>query len=109
MKAPKLRKGMTIGVFSPSTGISAIVPERYDRGTRFLESRGFRVRHGNLHGKTDFYRSGSIRERAEEFYELLHVDEVDILLSSIGGNNTNSILPYIDYVYLKKHPKIIIG
>lgn len=26
-----------------------------------------------------------------------------------GGNNTNSILPYIDYAYLKKHPKIIIG
>ena len=38
MKAPKLRKGMTIGVFSPSTGISAIVPERYERGIRYLES-----------------------------------------------------------------------
>ena len=30
-------------------------------------------------------------------------------MASIGGNNTNSILPYIDYEYLKKHPKIIIG
>lgn len=30
-------------------------------------------------------------------------------MASIGGNNTNSILPYIDYAYLKKHPKIIIG
>ena len=30
-------------------------------------------------------------------------------MASIGGNNTNSILPYIDYDYLKAHPKIIIG
>ena len=109
MKAPKLRKGMTIGVFSPSTGISAIVPERYDRGIRYLESRGFRIRHGKLYGKNDCYRSGSIQERADEFNELLHDEEVDILMSSIGGNNSNSILPYIDYEYLKGHPKIIVG
>lgn len=30
-------------------------------------------------------------------------------MAAIGGNNTNSILPYIDYEYLKQHPKIIIG
>ena len=30
-------------------------------------------------------------------------------MASIGGNNTNSILPYIDYDYLKTHPKLIIG
>lgn len=30
-------------------------------------------------------------------------------MASIGGNNTNSILPYIDYEYLKRNPKIVIG
>ncbi len=30
-------------------------------------------------------------------------------MAAIGGNNTNSILPYIDYEYLMHHPKIIIG
>ena len=109
MKAPRLRKGMTIGIFNPSTGISAIVPERYDRGIRYLESKGFKIRHGNLYRKNDFYHSGSIRERADEFNALLHDEEVDILMSSIGGNNSNSILPYIDYEYLEKHPKIIVG
>lgn len=29
-------------------------------------------------------------------------------MAIISGNNTNSILPYIDYVYLKHHPKVII-
>lgn len=30
-------------------------------------------------------------------------------MASIGGNNSNFILSYIDYDYLKKHPKLIIG
>lgn len=98
-----------IGVFSSSSPISATVPVRYDRGTAYLEAKGYRICHGTLFGKQDNYRSGSIRERAEEFNALLHNDKVSILMAAIGGNNTNSILPYIDYEYLKQHPKVIIG
>lgn len=64
---------------------------------------------GALFGKRDSYRSGSIRERAEEFNQLLYNEDVQVLMASIGGNNSNSLLPYIDYDYLKKRPKIIIG
>lgn len=109
MKAIKPEGRISIGVFSSSSPISVTVPVRYARGKAYLESKGFRVVDGSLHGKRDFYRSGSIRERAEEFNALLHDDSIQILMSSIGGNNTNSILPYIDYEYLKAHPKIIIG
>jgi len=109
MKARKPEGKISIGVFSSSSPISATVPTRYNRGKAYLESKGFRVADGRLYGKQDFYRSGSIRERADEFNALLRDDSVQILMSSIGGNNSNSILPYIDYDYLKKHPKIIIG
>ena len=109
MKAKRLTGTMGIGIFSSSSPISATVPARYERGVNYLESKGFRVFHGQLCGKKDGYRSGTIKERVEEFNQLLYNDEVQILMSSIGGNNTNSILPYIDYEYLKQHPKIIIG
>lgn len=109
MKAKRKSGGWTIGVFSASSPISAAVPSRYDRGVRFLEEKGFSIVHGILRGKQDHYRSGSIRERAEEFNQLLWDERVDILMASIGGNNTNSILPYIDYDFLKRHPKIVIG
>lgn len=109
MKPRKLTGNIGIGIFSSSSPISATVPVRYERGVRYLESRGFQVIHGELYGKSDYYRSGTIRERADEFNHLLYNDEVHILMSSIGGNNTNSILPYIDYEYLKTHPKIIVG
>lgn len=109
MKAKKINGDVGIGVFSSSSPISATVPVRYERGISYLRSKGYNVFNGELYKKQDFYRSGSIKERAEEFNELLYNDDVYILMSSIGGFVTNSILPYIDYEYLKKHPKIIIG
>lgn len=109
MKAGKISCDVTIGVFSSSSPVSATVPVRYGRGKEYLTGKGIHVVDGNLYGKKDFYRSGSIQERASEFNELLYREDVQILMASIGGNNTNSILSYIDYEYIKKHPKIIIG
>lgn len=109
MKAKRIKNDLTIGVFSSSSPISATVPIRYDRGKEYLASKGFQIVDGNLFREQDFYRSGSIKQRADEFNQLLYNDEVQVLMAAIGGNNTNSILPYIDYEYLKNHPKIIIG
>ena len=108
MKAKKFDTG-SIGVFSSSSPISSTVPVRYDRGKEYLTSKGFDVVNGTLFRKNDFYRSGSIKERADEFNNLLYNDDVKVLMASIGGMNSNSLLPYIDYEYLKRHPKIITG
>ena len=109
MKAPRYDGISSVGVFSASSPVSASVPARYDRGKAYLEARGFRVIDGMLYRRRDAYRSGTILQRAEEFNRPLHDDRVQILMASIGGNNTNSLLPYIDYEYLKTHPKIIVG
>ena len=109
MKAQKPGFPLKIGVFSSSSPISATVPVRYQRGKEFLQSKGIEVVDGSLYGRQDHYRSGSIRQRAEEFNQLLYREDIPILMAAIGGNNTNSILPYIDYDYLKAHPKVIIG
>ena len=109
VKAKVPNKNITIGVFSPSSPISATTPIRYERGIRYLQSKGYKVVNGSLYGKRDFYRSGSIQERAREFNELLYDPSIDVLMAAIGGNNTNSILPYIDYEYLKNNPKVIVG
>lgn len=109
MKARKLKDDITVGVFSSSSPVSATVPVRYERGVEYLRSKGYKIINGRLYQKKDYYRSGTIQERAQEFNQLLYNEDVQILMASIGGNNTNSILPYIDYEYLKRHPKIIVG
>ncbi|GAA0102020.1 LD-carboxypeptidase [Paraclostridium bifermentans] len=105
----KLQKGDAIGIFSPSTPITAYTPKRFKRGVKYLEDKGFKIINGSLTGKSDFYRSGSIKERSEELNELIRNTEVKCIMSTIGGMNSNSLLPYIDYDALKKNPKPIIG
>ncbi len=100
---------MRIGFYSSSTGITALSPKRFRRAESFLKSKGAELVVGNLTGKNDFYRSASIRERAKEINDLIYDDSLDIIMSTIGGSNTNSVLPYIDYSYLAKHPKTFVG
>ena len=105
----KLKKGDAIGIFSPSTPITAYTPKRFERGVKYLEDKGLKIIKGSLTGKSDFYRSGSIKERSEELNELIRNPEVQCIMSTIGGMNSNSLLPYIDYDAFKENPKPIIG
>lgn len=110
MSTPKrLHIGDTIAVFSPSSPATVTAKKRYIRAKTFLESKGFNILEGSLTGKQDFYRSGSIKERAEEFNNLIYSKDVKCIMSAIGGMNSNSILPYIDYEAFKENPKIVIG
>lgn len=105
----KLKVGDSIGIFSPSAPITYLCPKRFQRAKKYLEEKGFNIIEGNLTEKHDFYRSGGIKERAEELNNLIRNPEVKCIMSTIGGMNSNSILPYIDYEAFKRHPKIIIG
>ena len=108
-KMRKIKVGDSIGIFSPSAPITYSCPNRFDRAKKYLQSKGFNLIEGRLTGKYDFYRSGSIMQRAEELNSLIRNPEVKCIMATIGGMNSNSILPYIDYDEFKKHPKIIIG
>lgn len=106
---PPLKPGETIGFFSPSAPATVFAPKRFERAKAYLENKGFKLVAGSLTGKIDHYRSGSILERAEELNALIRDPKVRCIMSTIGGMNSNSLLPYIDYEALKNDPKIIIG
>lgn len=105
----QLQQGDTIGFFSPSTPITALTPKRFEIGKSILESKGFRLKAGSLTGQKDYYRSGTIKARADELNALIRDPEVRCIMSTIGGSNSNAIVPYIDYEVFKRDPKIIIG
>ncbi|MEK4531249.1 S66 family peptidase [Solibacillus sp. FSL K6-1554] len=104
-----LQRGDKIGIFSSSVPATSTAKLRYDRGKEFLQAKGFIIIEGNLTGKQDGYRSGTPKERAEEFNQLLKDPSIKMIMSSIGGTNSNSLLPYIDYEAFKNNPKIVIG
>ncbi|MGH4122395.1 MAG: S66 family peptidase [Clostridium sp.] len=105
----KLKKGDLIGIFSPSSPITDTCPKRFERAKKYIENKGFKIVEGNLTRKCDFYRSGSIKDRADELNSLIRNPDIKCIMATIGGMNSNSILPYIDYEAFKRNPKIIIG
>ena len=64
---------------------------------------------GALSGEADHYRSGSIRDRADELNALIRDPDVRCIMSTIGGSNSSSLLPYLDYEGLVADPKLIVG
>ncbi|MFQ1916082.1 S66 peptidase family protein [Aeromonas veronii] len=106
---PLLRRGDTIAFFSPSSAATAWAPNRFARAKAFLEGQGFRLKAGSLTGQQDHWCSGSIAARAEELNALIRDPEVRCIMSVIGGSNSNSLLPYLDFEALRRDPKIIVG
>lgn len=106
---PSLKPTETIGVYSPSTPGTQFAPKRTKRAVRFLQSKGFDIKMGSLTGAGDGYRSGSIEQRVDELNQLIRDPDVRCVMSAIGGSNSNSLLPYIDYDAIRKDPKIFVG
>lgn len=99
----------SIGICSPSYPGTFHYQKRYKRGVEFLQNKGFTIVEGNLTGK-EGYRgeiSGGVQDRAEELNQL--IPRVDVIMTSIGGYNSNSILKYIDYDLFKQKSPIFIG
>ncbi|MCF6138298.1 LD-carboxypeptidase [Alkalihalobacillus berkeleyi] len=104
-----LQKGDKIGIFTPSSPATVTAKPRFERAKSFLEKKGFVIVEGSLTGKSEVYRSGSPKERALELNELLRNPEINMIMSTIGGTNSNSMLPYIDYEAFKQNPKMVVG
>lgn len=106
-----LPAGGTIGVFTPSTPANVLFREKYQHGLGVLRSLGYRVVEGSLtaRGVSQGYRSGTPEERATEFMDLVLDDSVHCLMSAIGGMNSSSMIPYLDFDIIRACPKIICG
>ncbi|BBM82116.1 S66 peptidase family protein [Candidatus Uabimicrobium amorphum] len=111
IKPDKLKKGDTIGVFTPSSPAYDINDQLFVNGLRNLEKSGFKTKLGFLTAQraSQGYRSGTAQDRAKEFMELIHDDDVKALMSTIGGMNSSSLIPYLDFAAIRKARKVICG
>jgi muramoyltetrapeptide carboxypeptidase len=67
---------------------------------------GFKVVEGPLTAseKSQGYRSGTPKERAEEFMTLIGDPNVKCLISTIGGANSSSMIPFLDFDLIRAKP-----
>jgi muramoyltetrapeptide carboxypeptidase LdcA involved in peptidoglycan recycling len=107
----RLRKGDTIGIFTPSVPAYQHNLGLFENGIRNLQKMGFSVKLGTLTAAhaAQGYRSGSGQERAAEFMSLIEDTSIRGLISTIGGYNSSSMLPFLDFEKIAKSQKVICG
>jgi muramoyltetrapeptide carboxypeptidase len=107
LKPPRLRKGDVIGIVSPASTPSA--QEKVDKGVRYLEGLGYRVKIGRHVMAQYGYLAGTDKERATDLNDMLRDPAVRAVFALRGGYGTPRILDLVDYRAARRDPKILVG
>ena len=106
----KLKKGDHIRIVSPSASIEHIGGFEANLSAKEkLEELGFEVSFSSNYFEHDLFDSASITSRVEDLHQAFADSSVDAILATIGGFNSNELLPYLDYDLIAQNPKIICG
>lgn len=105
----KVRKGATIGFFSPS---DPIYPRRIrfiKLGVKILNDWGYSTE--GISDKTleDWSTLRPVNVRTDEFHEKLEDRNIDILIATWGGKNSSDLLPHLNHDLIRNSRKPIIG
>ena len=103
--------GSTIGIVAPSSAIGAKCPRRFERGLDALERLGYRLRIGKTARAQSIlgYSSASPRERAEDLNAMFGNQDIDAIVTTIGGYAVNHILEHLNLRLIANNPKFIFG
>jgi muramoyltetrapeptide carboxypeptidase len=107
LKAPPLPDGGTIGVAAASSPFEN--RSEIDRGVRWYEQRGYRVKLApSVHLRDDFV-AGDAQARADDVTALFADDEVDVVQMLRGGYGASQVVPLLDYDVIAANPKPFVG
>lgn len=107
---PKLKKGDTVRVIAParSLGMSWIQAVK-EKAIKSFELIGLKLTFGKHVNEVDEFDSSSIESRIEDLHDAFKDKNVKLVITVIGGFNSNQLLKYIDYDLIKNNPKILCG
>lgn len=99
-----------IMVIAPSKSMNKLSYQTMYLAHKKLIDLNFRVEYGKNIFKQDYdYGCASIEDRIFDLHNAFKDKNTDIILTTIGGFNSNQLLPYIDYNLIKNNSKIICG
>jgi muramoyltetrapeptide carboxypeptidase len=109
LRPPRVARGDTVAVVSPSGPAAGAFPHRVRRGVAYLESLGLRVRLMPNATRVDGWVSAPAPDRAADIHAAFLDDEVTVVLAAIGGNHSNALLEHLDWDLIREHPKVFQG
>ena len=105
-----LVKGDTIGLTATSDGFSKDMDiQRFAMAKDKLIELGFHVEATDNLLVSDHGKSGTGKERASQFMQLINDSKVKSIVLAKGGDYLCQMLPYIDFEQIKKHAKWVQG
>ncbi|NRG97869.1 LD-carboxypeptidase [Streptococcus suis] len=106
----RLKKGDHIRVVSPSSSIERIGGFEANLAAKEkLEELGFKLSFSEHYFENDLFYSAPIASRVADLEAAFADESVDAILTTIGGFNSNELLPYLDFDLIARHPKIFCG
>lgn len=109
IKPAKIAKGSHIRVIALARSMGILSEDLKKNTINRIEKFGFTLSFGKNVNEEDEFNSSSINSRIEDLHDAFGDNDVDAILTVIGGYNSNQLLDYIDYDLIKKNPKIICG
>ena len=106
-KPKKLNKNDVIGIISPASSPEELT--RVERGVKYLESLGYRVKVGANVGKNHGYLAGSDNERVDDLHSMFKDKNIKAIFTLRGGYGSFRLLDKIDYRIIRNNPKIFVG
>jgi len=77
--------------------------------TKRLEEMGLKVSFGKHVNEIDEFNSSTIESRIEDLHDAFRDPSIKLIITVIGGFNSNQLLRYLDYSLIKANPKILCG
>jgi muramoyltetrapeptide carboxypeptidase LdcA involved in peptidoglycan recycling len=107
---PALRSGDTLAIVSLSAGVSASVPHRHNAGARQLaQTFDVQVVDAPNARRDDAFLRANPQARADDLHWALSEDAVAGIVTSIGGDDSIRVVPYLDLDLIRDHPKVFMG
>jgi muramoyltetrapeptide carboxypeptidase LdcA involved in peptidoglycan recycling len=110
IKPKRLTKGDTVAIVSQSSGAPKQFPHIYEKGVQNLRDFfGVKIKeYPTTRADRDFLYTHP-EARAKDLNDAFLDPEVDAIFSSIGGDDSVRILPFLDFKTIRDHPKIFMG
>jgi muramoyltetrapeptide carboxypeptidase LdcA involved in peptidoglycan recycling len=109
-KPERLKPGDKVAAVSISAGLAGSIPYRYEIGKKQFEQE-FKVQLVEMKHtlKNLDWISKNPQARADDLMEAFSDKSIKGIISTIGGEDSIRIIPYIDIDIIKSNPKVFLG
>ena len=110
IKPRTLRTGDRVAAVSLSCGWPSVYPRAYQDGKRQLqEAFGIEVVESRYTLADIDWLSAHPEARAADLTEVLKDPGIQGIVSTIGGDDSIRMLPFLDYSVIRENPKVFLG